>query len=517
MSIKKLGIGTKWATYKELKERCVVAQGWFDSKDLSFLTVKTESITKFLHLFTNGAQSGTNAFQNLFRELKQGDIVLAFEGNSLKGICELPLDFLYFYDSKFSYANSLFPVRWVDWDEFCNDKSDKRLSGQDGQGVVGITNCGLTEINNFISRNWNHFKTNNNIDIQPPEHEEQLKMLKDELPIKIELSRRYYYELLAKYKRIENMKNTIDLLKSNKNIILTGAPGTGKTFLAKEIAKQMTGIHDDNNSQIGFVQFHPSFDYTDFIEGLRPEKDDSHNSIGFKLCDGIFRKFCNQAKNNLENKYVFIIDEINRGEISKVFGELFFSIDPGYRGVKGQVKTQYANLRNEIDQHFYVPENVYIIGTMNDIDRSVESFDFAMRRRFAWSEVTAKDSQLMLDEEDVWKNKNKKINIDNEEIKTIKNRMNNLNNAIVDKYDYSNSDFKDHSIKLGLSDSFQIGASYFLKLGLYVNSENKITDDSYNSLWNNHLKGVLFEYLRGTQDVKNKLDGLRSAFDNKTI
>ncbi len=149
-------------------------------------------------------------------------------------------------------------------------------------------------------------------------------------------------------------------------------------------------------------------DYTDFVEGLRP----NINANGFERRDGIFKAFCSKAANdyesNKDNKYVIIIDEINRGEISKVFGELFFSIDPGYRGTKGKVDTQYQNLIKADEKMpndsskdypfingFYVPENVFIIGTMNDIDRSVESMDFAFRRRFAFKEIKAEDSKAM--------------------------------------------------------------------------------------------------------------------------
>lgn len=177
--------------------------------------------------------------------------------------------------------------------------------------------------------------------------------------------------------------------------------------------------------------------------------------------------------------FVIIIDEINRAEISKVFGELFFSIDPGYRGETGKVKTQYANLIEEDDvfyNGFYVPENVYIIGTMNDIDRSVESMDFAMRRRFAWEEVSALDRISMWDNNiDEWKDEAKK-------------RMTKLNQAIEEK----------------LGTAYHIGPAYFLKLKEY--------QGDFDQLWNNHLQGVIFEYLRGLPNAEEEIKILEQAY-----
>ena len=181
----------------------------------------------------------------------------------------------------------------------------------------------------------------------------------------------------------------------------------------------------------------------------------------------------NISKDSSPTKYIFIIDEINRGEISKIFGELFFSIDPGYRGMEGRVKTQYQNLiTDESDPFFdgfYVPDNVYIIGTMNDIDRSVESMDFAMRRRFAWEEIMANDNIDMLDELRELKD-------------DVVGKMRNLNAAI-------------ESIE-GLNSSYHIGAAYFRKLTSYLNKDNTNLQEAYKSLWDNHLRGVLSEYLR---------------------
>ena len=420
------------------------------------------------------------------------------------------------------------------------------------------------------------------------------------------------------------LEKYIKILEANKNIILTGAPGTGKTHLAKAIADAM-------NAESDFVQFHPSYDYTDFVEGLRPTPPDNKGNIGFRRVDGVFKAFCKKAisdintkyiqsdslfdniynsivsdikrgkinsytnpkgeslplrindkgrieyrknspraekeenirlmynyllKNNIfdlsyytrddywalikklskstetidyveyrwilqellnrtprnysenkknsseinKQKFVFIIDEINRGEISIIFGELFFSIDPGYRGAKGKVKTQYQNMiTNESDpfyEGFYVPENVYIIGTMNDIDRSVESMDFAMRRRFAWQEVKAEENTGMLD--DLQEMKNEVIEI-----------MKRLNNVIWNET--TNTGIE------GLSAAYHIGGSYFSKLQLYLNDGHSNKGAAYKHLWENHLKGVLSEYLRGMPDAMENLRKLENTYFKEDI
>ena len=420
-----------------------------------------------------------------------------------------------------------------------------------------------------------------------------LWMLLKSFPKRLE----FIYNLLFTQNNMESNKTIrfIELLESNHNLILTGAPGTGKTYLAKQIAAEILGLGDietlKDDKHFGFVQFHPSYDYTDFVEGLRPY--DTQGNVGFERKDGVFKAFCKQAlqetmniedstgsisfdnaynklieelkssqkeisferprsaaftvsvgddsklridgvtikkdliesfynKTSTSNWYakhceliidylrehyhldgtnssvisdkncVFVIDEINRGEISKIFGELFFSIDPGYRGKAGRVQTQYQNMIEDGDvfkDGFYVPENVYIIGTMNDIDRSVESMDFAMRRRFAWQEVTAEESYANMIENDA-----EFAGVKDE----IKARMFNLNNAIAKTE--------------GLNEAYQIGAAYFRKYLDYQDEEKP-----FECLWNNHLKGLLFEYLRGNRKAKELLEKLHEAYNKTSI
>lgn len=161
------------------------------------------------------------------------------------------------------------------------------------------------------------------------------------------------------------------LLENKKNIILQGAPGVGKTFTAKKLAYAMMGEQDD--SRVEMVQFHQNYSYEDFVMGIRPE------GAEFKLTQGIFYRFCTRAAEHLDRPYFFIIDEINRGNMSKIFGELLMLIEKDYRGTK--ITLAYSG------QPFFVPENLYLIGMMNTADRSLAMIDYALRRRFSFFEL----------------------------------------------------------------------------------------------------------------------------------
>ncbi|GAK29923.1 hypothetical protein WOSG25_010100 [Weissella oryzae SG25] len=407
---------------------------------------------------------------------------------------------------------------------------------------------------------------------------------------------------------IDTYKNA---LINSKNVIFHGAPGTGKTYLAKQVATSIisngefddyTRLDKETQQQIEFVQFHPSYDYTDFVEGLRP-KQDADGSMGFELRMGNFTNFVAKAQKNFDDAqksklelekevsvedmimqffatlesdeikltimtgrefyitkrdeqriyvsipgntitdklilslndlramlqakqtfervkdvteffgklnatqgysyilaiykaikeqtiqpdtsgikrvalkpYVFIIDEINRGEVAKIFGELFFAIDPGYRGRAGAVATQYANLHEDPEKKFSIPANLYIIGTMNDIDRSVGVFDFAMHRRFRFIEIASDTRLAMLADLDEGKRE--------QAIKKL-TALNQVINGVAE-----------------LGRNYQIGPAYFLNL-------KQLT---FDQLWTGYLQPVLAEYVRGMYNEQAIMEQFANAY-----
>lgn len=305
--------------------------------------------------------------------------------------------------------------------------------------------------------------------------------------------------------------------RGDKNIILTGAPGTGKTFACQSYAReQVTDFLSECKEQLNLktddelknefkdisfvktVQFHPGYDYSDFIEGLRPKRDRNCNTIIYDRKDGIFKNFCRQVVNfnekhkndNLSKsaKFFFIIDEINRGEVSKIFGEAFSMIETDKRApvdiesekVTNKVETQYSSLiedENDPFQHgFYIPENVYILATMNEIDRSLEAMDFAFRRRFSWLTVEVQDTL------------NEII------VNSVLDDCTNSVSICMSKIEKSFNDLND-LIKVKLGSDYMLGGSYLTSLKNSSRTKGKTLKEE---LWNNHLEPIIKDYIKGT-------------------
>ena len=259
----------------------------------------------------------------------------------------------------------------------------------------------------------------------------------------------------------EDYNHLKNQLLRKKNIVLQGAPGVGKTFCAKRLAYSIMG--EKNEKRIAFVQFHQNYSYEDFVEGYRPQED------GFLLQKGIFYNFCNQAKNNPNKEYFFIIDEINRGNLSKIFGELLMLIEKGYRGE--EITLAYSGDR------FYVPENIYLIGMMNTADRSLAMIDYALRRRFSFFNLKpAFQSELFLA---------KCRKLQNEKYGRLVDEIMRLNKAIE----------TDDS----LGEGFEIGHSY-----LCFNNENEVTDEWLHSVVNYDIIPMLQEYWFDSREKINK-------------
>lgn len=272
----------------------------------------------------------------------------------------------------------------------------------------------------------------------------------------------------------EDYDTLVGVLENKKNIILQGAPGVGKTFAAKRLAYSMIG--EKNPERVQMVQFHQSYSYEDFIEGYRPASK-SVDGADFIIKKGSFYKFCKKAADDDENDYFFIIDEINRGNLSKIFGELFMLIEADKRGVELQLL--YS------DEKFYVPKNVYIIGMMNTADRSLAMLDYALRRRFSFVEMKPGfETEGFMAYQD---------GLDNDKFNSLISCVKQLNVRISD----------DDT----LGEGFCIGHSYFCNL-----DPNKLDDRSLRAIVEFELLPLLKEYWFDESDkVDEWKTKLRSA------
>ncbi|MCL2610368.1 MAG: AAA family ATPase [Defluviitaleaceae bacterium] len=249
------------------------------------------------------------------------------------------------------------------------------------------------------------------------------------------------------YMDSEKYDNIITLLNRKKNIIFQGSPGVGKSYLAKKLAYSM--LDGEDKRKIEMVQFHPSYSYEDFIEGFRPIENGQ-----FAIKKGVFHKFCERAKKDKANKYFFIIDEINRGNLSKIMGELMLLLEHDKRGEEFAIPLAYSGDR------FYVPKNVYIIGMMNTADRSLAMIDYALRRRFGFVSI-----------EPAFSNENFKTNFKYDKSSEVIEIINKLNALIIN----------------ALGSGYQIGHSYFC-------SNEPFTEQDIKNIFSYEIAELLREY-----------------------
>lgn len=305
------------------------------------------------------------------------------------------------------------------------------------------------------------------------EYEFIMDLIREENPIASQTDLQKYSktDFLNEVYMTENQYDTlVHLLKNKQNIILQGAPGVGKTFIAKRLAYSLMGMKDEN--RIEFVQFHQNYSYEDFIMGYKPEGE------SFELKDGIFYRFCQKAASHPDKDYFFIIDEINRGNISKILGELMMLIEKDYRGTTATLA--YNGLP------FSVPKNLYIIGMMNTADRSLAMIDYALRRRFSFFEVVPgflTDGFMLYQ---------KKLN-------------NNTFNTLIKEIISLNNDIRDDD---SLGNGFCIGHSYFC-------GQNECTEEWMKEVVEYDIIPLLSEYWFDNKVKKQHFENnLRGVFND---
>ncbi len=421
----------------------IMAIGWDKIGDLTKYQSKDEMKQAMKDLIDSqySWKNAGHATWQFAKEIKPGDVVFAKKGmHSIIGRGIVTSEYR-FDNTRAHYKN----VRSVNW-------TDKGEWPHPGQAVLkALTD--ITEYTEYVAKLNALFEKSEDVsaeekEIEYPNYDAE-KFLEEV------------------YMDADSYKTLVELVRTKKNVILQGAPGVGKTFVAKRLAYSMMGVKDPN--RVMMVQFHQSYSYEDFIMGFRP------NQAGFELKRGVFYSFCKEAEIDSENDYFFIIDEINRGNLSKIFGELFMLVENDKRGVELQLL--YS------DEKFSVPSNVYIIGMMNTADRSLAMLDYALRRRFAFYEITPGFDTPGF--------RKYRMGLTSEKLDRLISCVESLNATIA----------ADES----LGEGFCIGHSYFCNM-------KKVTDQALSSIVEFELIPLLKEYWFDEPiKVKDWSNNLRSA------
>ena len=418
--------GDNASMWDEFYKSGIMGIGWDDVTDLKGFSSK-EEIKDFMKKVYDPSYSYKNNAHCLWQfanEIEVGDVIFVKKGmHKIIGKGIVTSDYIY-DTSRSTYKH----IRKVDW-------QNKGEWEHPGQAVM---------------------KTLTNISAYPDYVQKLLALFAEDTSEEVSEQKEIKYPLYSKDDFLnevymdEDTYNTLtELLEAKYNVILQGAPGVGKTFAAKRLAYSIMGQKD--TSRVAMVQFHQSYSYEDFIQGYRPSKD------GFELENGTFYKFCKEAEEDNERPYFFIIDEINRGNLSKILGELMMLIEKDKRGEK--IKLLYSN------EWFTVPQNVRIIGMMNTADRSLALMDYALRRRFAFFDFAPAFSSVGF--------KNYLAEKNSQKLESLITAVESLNNTI--------------SSDESLGDGFRIGHSYFC-------TDGEITDEWLKSVVEYEVIPLIKEY-----------------------
>lgn len=431
------------AIWDECCHNGIMAIGWDEIGDLSSYDSKDDMKQQMKETYDPNLsyKNAAHATWQFAKEMKLGDIIFAKKGMHKiigRGIVESD----YIFDADRQHYKNIRKVKWTHIGEWEHP----------GQAVMK-TLTDITSYTDYVEKLNALFES----DIVDDVEEQEVEYPAYD-------AEKFLEEV---YMDKDSYDTLVTLVLSKKNVILQGAPGVGKTFAAKRLAYSIMGVKDPN--RVMMVQFHQSYSYEDFIMGFRPSEK------GFELKHGAFYNFCKEAEIDSENEYFFIIDEINRGNLSKIFGELFMLIESDKRGVELQLL--YS------DEKFSVPSNIYIIGMMNTADRSLAMLDYALRRRFAFYEMKPGfDSDGF---------REYRMKLENEKFDRLISCVESLNTTIA----------ADES----LGEGFCIGHSYFCNI-------KEITDKALSAIVEFELIPLLKEYwFDEPTKVKDWSNNLRSA------
>ncbi len=438
--------GNNACKWDDFYKQGIMGLGWHEIGDFSQYSSKDEMKEAMKDKIdpTKSYKNAAHATWQFLQEMKPGDIVFAKKGfHSIIARGVVTSD--YIYDIKDSEYPNIRKVNWTNvgnWDH-------------PGQAVLK-TLTDITQYTDYVAQ------LNALIDANEDE---------DEIEIEETIFPEYTPENFLKevYMDGDNYDTLVELIRLKKNVILQGAPGVGKTFAAKRLAYSMMGCKDQN--RVMMVQFHQSYTYEDFIEGFRP----SSKNNNFEIKKGAFVNFCQKAAEDPDNEYFFIIDEINRGNLSKIFGELLMLIENDKRG--NALQLLYSS------DKFYVPANLYILGMMNTADRSLAMLDYALRRRFAFFDM--------------------KPGFDKERFREYKMSFNDGKfNSLIDCVEKLNAVIATDD---SLGEGFCIGHSYFCNL-------TTITDKVLSNIIEYEIIPLLKEYWYDESiKVKDWAEKLRSS------